>query len=174
LTLRAAIARFLRGLDGAGVTVMAVRARATAVTVYNFEVAETHTYFVAAESGGAAVGVHNTCLVGSKTAAEVAGDTNIKPGTQGSVTKKIVNQYARDMLREGGFDWNNMTKFGRLDPIQIARGPVGEMVLMEGHHRFLAAQLTNTPIPMDNTKAVVIQDFPVDWPSMEWILYIWR
>ena len=51
----------LRGLDGAAVTVVAVRARAVAVTVYNFEVAETHTYFVAAESGGAAVGVHNAC-----------------------------------------------------------------------------------------------------------------
>ena len=51
----------LRGLDGVAVTVVAVRARAAAVTVYNFEVAETHTYFVAAESGGAAVGVHNAC-----------------------------------------------------------------------------------------------------------------
>jgi len=124
------------------------------------------------DSGGGGGG-SGSSKIGNRSVADVAGNTPIKPGIQGSVTKGRVEQYAQAML-DGTFDWNKMSKFGRPDPIRFARRPNGELVLMEGHHRFLAAQLTDTPIPFNNPNAVVIENLPAAWPSSEWTDYIWR
>lgn len=50
---------WLRRVDGVGVSVVAVSSRSEGATVYNLEVADTHTYFVTEQD----LLVHNRCLV---------------------------------------------------------------------------------------------------------------
>ena len=105
--------------------------------------------------------------IGGRTVSQVVGETNILPGTQNAVDAPYVEAFATDMVN-GKFNWNLMK-----DPMQFARLPDGKMVIMEGHHRFIATQMTNTPIPWDNPNAVIIRDLPF-WPSSTWLNYIWR
>jgi len=157
-------------------TIEAVSFTTQPQTMYNFTVATAHTYFV----GEGQWLVHNACWeIGDRTVGQVAGNTSIKPGTQGTVDASYVERYARDMSSPGGFDWNNMSKRGSPDPIQFWRTSDGHLVLMEGHHRFLAAQLTDTPIPFDNPNAVEYVDIPgtldeVPFLPGDWNNYQWR
>jgi RHS repeat-associated protein len=158
-------------------TINSVQIRSGEFTVYNFGVKWTHNYFVSSSKGGPRVLVHNNndenkpCLssfvVGNRSVAEVVGNTPIKPGTQGDVDKSYVEQYALDMTK-GSFDWDRMSV-----PMEFVKLPDGTMIIREGHHRFIAAQMTNTPIPWDNTKAVIIENRK-KWPSKtNWNDYVW-
>ncbi len=139
--------------------------------MYNLTVAEAHTYFV----GEGRWLVHNAkCWeVGKRSVSEVVGNTSVKPGIQNSVDKSYVERYAKLMTEPNRWNWNNMTKRGRPDPIKFVQNPDGTLVIFEGHHRFIAAQMTGTPIPWDNPNAVKIENFGAPWPSSNWQNYRW-
>ncbi len=107
-----------------------------------------------------------------KSPASVAGNTNIKPSDQGSVSKKFVLQYAEEM-RNGTFNWRAMNKRGQPDPIIIIRARNG-MFLEEGHHRFLASRLAGVEIP-NEPGVIMYRDLSFDWPmGTEWTAIQWR
>lgn len=146
-------------------------------SMYNLTVDTAHTYFIGEKEW--LVHNNNKCWqVGNRNVANVAGNTSIKPGTQGDVSKAHVEMYAQAMS-EGKFDWNSMEKFSGDDPITFWRTSDGHLIVQEGHHRFLAAQLSNTPIPFDNPNAVQYVDihFPlkdVSFIAGDWNNYRWR
>jgi RHS repeat-associated protein len=168
--------------NGTLATIDSIQIRYGEFTVYNIGVQWTHNYFVSSSEGGPRVLVHNSgdklksCLpsfvVGNRSVAEVVGNTHIKPGTQGMVDKHYVEKYALDMAKSD-FDWNNMlSRRGELQPMEFVELPDGTMIILEGHHRFIASQMTNTPIPWNNTRAVVINKRK-KWRSKNWNDYVW-
>ena len=159
------------------------------ISVYNFEVEEWHTYFVSQHG----VLVHNECWrIGSRSVKNVVGDatavadgviTKVKPGAQSLVSKTRVETYARAMAegKPKKFDWDNMfypdnhlMHPGDPDPLIFHRLPNGELQIANGHHRYIAAQMTGTEIPMNNPHAVKIVDVPAsfgygkDWGDQNW------
>ena len=69
----------LRTPDGTTITVTSTRAGPSVATVYNFEVTNTHTYYV--HTGNTWALVHNTCLLGQAAAsAERLGGRSVEGG----------------------------------------------------------------------------------------------
>jgi RHS repeat-associated protein len=69
---------------------------------------------------------------------------------QADVSRSRVEAYADSMQNPNTpFDWNNMRDryTGQPDPIIIETNPNGQQIIIEGHHRFLAAKLANVRIP---------------------------
>ena len=78
----------------------------------------------------------------------------IKP-TQDYVNRETVNEY---IMR--------INKGESLNPIQVSQTSKG-LYIIDGHHRFVASQMTNTSIGMNITKGGPI-GFP-DWSFVKWI-----
>jgi hypothetical protein len=121
---------------------------------------------------GGLAGANNYSIAGRSVAA-LAGDTAIRPGLQGVVDNSYVEKSAKAMS-EGSFDWNNMKdRFGNPDPLVFLRAPDGSLTIENGHHRFLAAQMTGTSIPFDNPLAVQIKDVEFQYPAGSWGDFKW-
>ncbi len=92
-------------------------------TVYNFEVAGSHTYFVGKDNGGA--WVHNSCGPDPANLGELMEGAPLKT-TQGNVSREMVNNYTDMLLKDGS----------EAPPIKVD----GDTIV-EGNHRYIADQL---------------------------------
>ena len=120
----------------AGPTVQLVSATSGAAQkVYNFEVEDYHTYFV----GQGEVWVHNACLVIGSNLGEVMQGCPFKPGAQGTVSEKIVNDYVQLLKSNPDLVWGR----GGVHKIIIS----ADGHILGGYHRIVAAQLAGVPIP---------------------------
>lgn len=109
--------------------------------------------------------------IGARSPADIAGETPIKPSAQGYVTKRFVEKYSKAM-KSGYFNWYNMRKRGRDDPIRIIRATNGSFI-EEGHHRFLASRLAEVEIP-DDPRVIQYHDLPGEWPiGAQWTDLQW-
>jgi len=92
-------------------------------TVYNFEVAGDHTYFVGNDNGG--TWVHNQCGPDPANLGELMEGAPLKT-TQGNVSRELVNNYTDMLLKDGS----------EAPPIKVD----GDTIV-EGNHRYIADQL---------------------------------
>lgn len=107
--------------------------------VYNLTVKNAHTYFV----GQNIILTHNAdCdidwIIGDRTVADIAGNTNFIPNTQNTVLRNKVAQFTA-MMKNGTFIW--------YDKVHFMRTPKGKLIIIEGHHRVLASILAGIEIP---------------------------
>lgn len=73
----------------------------------------------------------------------------------------IISEYALKMAN-GTWDWSKGSK------IVLRRGPKGEQVVFEGHHRVMAAALAGVPIPESAFAREAIAKVPYEWREMRW------
>lgn len=62
------------------------------------------------------------------------------------------------MLEEGDEFWENIVK--TRGPIKVYEYTDGPLQIVNGHHRFIAAQMTDTKIPWGNKKIVKVIPAP--------------
>ena len=116
--------------------------------VYNFEVENNHDYYVSVEN----ILVHNECIIRGRSLEVILnGEKDVLP-YQLEIDNSYVEKIGNDMLN-GKFDWNNMR-----EPMIFYRTNDGKLIIVDGHHRYVAARATNTPIPWNNSKAIRIID----------------
>jgi hypothetical protein len=98
-----------------------------------------------------------------KSPATLAGNTSILPSDQGTVTKRLVIQYAERMVQPD-FTWDRMPK------IEIIHASNGHFIV-HGHHRFLASRLAGMEIPKER---IHIETSSGEWtPGTEWEYIDW-
>lgn len=135
--------------------------------VYNLEVYRHHNYFVSV----AEVLVHNHCLdqrqltniIRQSRIPRDAGQPNllnVKPG-QGHVNRSKMNRIYDEILVNPNF-WKNVDPSE--GPIVIHRYNDGKMILMNGHHRYLAlsaaSRVEGFEMPdLKDPSIIVIKDF---------------
>jgi len=98
------------------------------------------------------------------TPAEIAGATNIFPD-QDAININDLAQYIEDMS-SGNWNWSRMST-----EIRMGRTQDGSLILINGHHRFLAARYTNTLIPDWAIEYVELPDlsFSYTWNMVGWM-----
>ncbi len=129
------------------------------IAVYNFEVEGDHTYFIGKAQGG--IWVHNTCPVGRgalSNAPELANDPFL--ARQPSVSGPKIDEI-RAMMQKGTWDWaGREIKYNG-------------NVIIDGHHRYIAARLAGIePVMISSTEPVaktfswgqLVVD-PTRWPG---------
>lgn len=129
--------------------------------VYSLMVEGTHNFYV----GEQGLLAHNcTSVLRKLTPAEIAGNTRIFPD-QDVININDLSNYIDDMSK-GQWNWNQMST-----KIRIGRAQDGSMILVDGHHRFLAAQYTNTPIPESAIEYFDLTDssYGYTWDMVEWV-----
>lgn len=161
--------------------------------VYNLETYRDHTYHVSFDR----ILVHNTCVIQHKIGrwmvfsddAMIRGTNpwfkgyktgGLKPGQNSVGTKKV--QELVDKMESGDFDWLEMEWKPGVDPrIQVVRF-ADRIVLLNGHHRVIAAQIAKIDVPWDDLRVVYIRDMTryhssqffkkgeevLEWGNVDW------
>jgi hypothetical protein len=81
--------------------------------------------------------------------------------SQRQASATIISEYALKMTN-GTWDWAKGSK------IVLRKGPRGELVIQEGHHRVMAAVLADVPIPESAFVRTSIPNEAFDWKAMSW------
>jgi RHS repeat-associated protein len=128
-------------------------------TVYNFEVEETHTYFVGSIDGG--VWVHNLSIGETIEAAEAAG---MRPASyQRPPNWEKVRKIA-EKAKQPNFSWDEFEAGHPEEQIQV--GPVGTdgwRPIYNGQHRILGGLMAGNPVPEN-----LIDDFDLGGGTIPW------
>jgi len=81
--------------------------------------------------------------------------------SQNIASSRVVSEYAL-LMKSGKWDWSRGAR------IELGVGRGGETVILEGHHRVLAAQYAGVKIPASAFARTGKSAVPFDWAKMSW------
>ena len=81
--------------------------------------------------------------------------------SQNIASSRVVAEYA-ELMKAGKWDWSRGAR------IELGTGKGGETVILEGHHRVLAAQQAGVKIPASAFERTRKTAVPFDWAKISW------